>query len=366
MMNTPPDLFSQPPVRSYYVRRPQQRRRLSRPAMLLLGTLTVALLGGGAYWLGESHSENPGEIPTIAAAQPIKQKPDQPGGIDIPHQDVTVFQQLDKREEEEKQPVEHLLPQSKAPESIVTQTVSSAAPVQSSEGAAGQVSGAEGMQVPPPVKETGGVENLMPSARGPSAAAALPTNAPEAAAQQTLPVSVSAPAEPKAATPEKIEPAKPAPVEAAAPVKAVQPAPQPKEVHHAAASAPAMPKKEKQVVAAASLPEELFTGDPEKQIQKLKDTPSATPEKQAAATGRFAIQLASIPSQATASAEMQKLQSRYASLLKAHPLRLVTANLPGKGTYYRVQTQPSLSEAEAKSLCASIKGAGGSCLLAKH
>ena len=80
--------------------------------------MAILLLVGGAglrYLFNRPTPLRPGEIPTIVAEGPYKTKPEQPGGIDIPHQDVQVYQSLDSKDDVTP-PVEHLLPPPETPQ----------------------------------------------------------------------------------------------------------------------------------------------------------------------------------------------------------------------------------------------------------
>jgi hypothetical protein len=57
----------------------------------------------------------PAEIPTIEADGSLKQKPEQPGGLDVPNQDVLAYQQLDSNGNN--QPAQdHMLPPPETPQ----------------------------------------------------------------------------------------------------------------------------------------------------------------------------------------------------------------------------------------------------------
>jgi hypothetical protein len=111
MTPSPPELFTQRPVRSDFARRPTYRKR----RIVTLAVIALLIAGIG-YKVFSTHApRNPEDIPTIKAeAGAWKQKPDQPGGIDIPHQDVQVYQALSESGGD-KPPVEHLLPPPETP-----------------------------------------------------------------------------------------------------------------------------------------------------------------------------------------------------------------------------------------------------------
>ena len=122
----PPELFAERPVRSDFVQaRPQ---RVGRRHVVVILALAVLVAGITLYLKFSNPSdEQPTEIPTIKAEAPIKQRPEQPGGIDIPHQDVLVFQQIENGSDG-KSRVEHLLPAPETPQA--TESTTATAPVQ--------------------------------------------------------------------------------------------------------------------------------------------------------------------------------------------------------------------------------------------
>lgn len=109
MMNpSPPELFAERPIRSDFTRGPSYRVRR------IITVSVIALLAVFGIYFAFGHKHTPTEIPVIAAEGPYKQKPDQPGGMDIPHQDVQVYQEIGGADAPAS-PVEHLLPQPETP-----------------------------------------------------------------------------------------------------------------------------------------------------------------------------------------------------------------------------------------------------------
>ena len=105
-----PELFvSERPVHSDYAReRAYARRRIVTLIVLAF------VLGGAGYAFWGRGAPNPADIPTIKAEGAYKQKPTEPGGIDIPHQDVRVYDQLESKKAVAPQ-IEHLLPPPEVP-----------------------------------------------------------------------------------------------------------------------------------------------------------------------------------------------------------------------------------------------------------
>ena len=114
----PPELFSpERPVRSDFARGsvgvPYAVRRI-----ITLAVLAAVLIGGGTWMWGHFFASAPGEVPVIKADGSYKQRPEQPGGIDIPHQDVQVYHEIDgsAAATNAKPAVEHMLPPPEQPD----------------------------------------------------------------------------------------------------------------------------------------------------------------------------------------------------------------------------------------------------------
>ncbi|MDD3370942.1 MAG: SPOR domain-containing protein, partial [Alphaproteobacteria bacterium] len=203
-----------------------------------------------------------------------KQRPENPGGIDIPHQDVRVYDQLENKAAKVPE-VEHLLPLPETPKEIPSTAIPPA--------------------VEPPVTQT-----VIVSV--PAEPAAAPVAAPSSAPTDLLP---------KAA-------AEPPPVASAPAAK-----PAPAKVQKTQAE-PAKPKKEE----ALSI---------EKIISDVGAKKEAAPAA-SAATGNYVVQLASSRDQVRAKAMVDSLSRKYASELGVAKLHLVRADLGSKGIYYRIQS----------------------------
>lgn len=80
--------------------------------------------------------------------------------------------------------------------------------------------------------------------------------------------------------------------------------------------------------------------------------------------GGYVVQIASLPSEADANASYKNLSKKFASVIGGRGVDIRKADIPGKGTFYRVRI-PAGSKAEAIELCTRYKSAGGSCLVSK-
>ncbi len=100
--------------------------------------------------------------------------------------------------------------------------------------------------------------------------------------------------------------------------------------------------------------------------------PTATPTRTASVppqtthgAGSY-VQLSSQRSEAEAEAAFRSLQAKFPSQLGGRSAQIHKADLGAKGTYYRAMVGPFANAAEAGQLCASLKAAGGQCLIQRN
>lgn len=96
-------------------------------------------------------------------------------------------------------------------------------------------------------------------------------------------------------------------------------------------------------------------------VAKTGKTPSAVP---ASTGGNYVIQIASTPSPDAAQSTYSTLSRKFGSVIGGRAMNIQQADIPGKGTFYRVRIAAG-SKAEAAALCAKYKSAGGQCLVAR-
>lgn len=92
-----------------------------------VGTIVLGLviigggLGGAGYWLynqGQPAQEE-GKLPILLPDPlPIKLRPDDPGGMEVPHRDTTIYEQLDSNQPEDQVVLQELPDMPKAPDVI--------------------------------------------------------------------------------------------------------------------------------------------------------------------------------------------------------------------------------------------------------
>ncbi len=284
MSPSPPELFPQRPIRSDFGRGPSYRTR-----RVLTICVCLCLIGFILYRAFGGIAMAPGGIPTIKAETGSwKQRPETPGGIDIPHQDVEVYQALDNKDTASRSGVEHLLPPPETPQpSAINPIASSTNQLQS---------------VPAHV---------------------IPKQ-PENLAPQTTSIESIMGAPPL--VPTTVEPP---------PTQAVKPAP----VEQPVVAAPVKPEAVKPV---SVKPQTIkpAPAKPDAMEQVLKD---------AIKSGKTVhVQLAATQDEDSANQMMEKMQTRYASVLGDAQLHVIRADLGDKGIYYRIRAEV-ISDGRANS-----------------
>lgn len=317
----PPELFAQPPVRSEFA-----RKRSFRIRRIITSFIVLAAIGGGLFWkFGGTHQ--PEEIPTIKADLPLKEKPEQPGGIEIPHQDVLAYQQLDSNGNP-KPEAEHMLPPPEVPQPVAA----APSPAGADQNAPQAPAAVETLQ-PPSMK----IESLM----APSSPAPVATTATQNASQ-AKPSSASAAPAPQVPVVSLTTLNNPT-------VSSVNPAPH---------SAPPSNQKAVQEASQAEAPEA--------KVASVAPLAKKHVEKKAEASGKagFRVQLAAFPDRETALASMARMQKKYASSLAGAELHVVKADLGARGIFYRIQSSP-ITDKEAHHICALLTSAKAGCIVVK-
>ena len=123
------------------------------------------------------------------------------------------------------------------------------------------------------------------------------------------------------------------------------------------------PRVEPQAQAAAPAPVIQQPAAP----QTPAATPASAPAAAApvtAATSEWSMQIASQPSAEGAQQAYQDLARRYGGVLEGRGVNIVRADIQGMGTYFRVRI-PASNRDEAIQLCTRYKAAGGSCFVSR-
>jgi hypothetical protein len=292
------------------------RRRRNR--MILAGALAIVVVALGAWlWSG---GEDDTEVPVITAeTTPEKVAPIEPGGVDVPNQNIQILNGESAQPQEET-----VMP---APEQPV-------APPQATAEATGEAPVIE----EPTTGATTADANTAPAAPTTEAPAVDAPPAPE------VPLAnVPLPAQTESATDATAAPEAPAtaaPTETATATPTEQPA-----AEQPAAQEPAQEPAQAQAPAAE---------------------PTATQQASVApsATGNARIQLAAVKSEAAAKTEWAKMQKAHPDLLGALTLTVQKVDKGASGVFYRLQAGPLADKNAAKQLCASLKAQNQDCIVA--
>lgn len=347
-----------------------RREPRSSRGLLLAGLVGgVALVGAvGAFAL--SFGGGGDDTPAIVRADdnPVKVKPENPGGTTVPNQDNKVYETVAGANPSDGPQQEKLVTTAEEPMDVTPPpAMEEDNPVSASgknedrieqivEDAAGQTD-AEIVAVAPRKVRTMVVRpdgTLVPREDEPGAA---PSD------EQTDTIA--------AATPD----AAPAPIIPEA--TGALPEPAQSEPTVAAAEDPAAPQAEEDVAALepasqdrGAMPDTAPIAPMRPADQPIDVVGEVQPDQVAAATtaaasgGSWAMQIASQPSEAAAQSSYQDLARRYGSVLQGREVNIVKAEISGKGTFWRVRV-PANSRNEAISLCENYKAAGGNCFVSR-
>ncbi len=99
-------------------------------------------------------------------------------------------------------------------------------------------------------------------------------------------------------------------------------------------------------------------------VEAVTDRGNLAGSTPSANPGGYVVQIASQPSEAGARQSYQDLSQKYASIIGNRGVDYQRADIPDRGIFYRVRI-PAGSKADANSLCTRYKAAGGSCFVAK-
>jgi hypothetical protein len=285
-----------------------QRRRLLAPVLAVVGLMVFFAIVWFA-WTSGQNTTSEGGMPLVKADNaPVKMRPEQPGGMAVPHQDKLIYDRLKAETgSTEAAAVERLLP---PPENPLPRP-----------------------ETPPPPEA---IEEPPTSGLPPSA---MDTPAPQTSGLPEAPVRQPAPPPP---APPVAAPAPPPP-----PVVAARPAPPPAPPAAAPPRVLAPPPPAASPTQTAALP------------------PPSAPPASSSGGGNFRLQIASVKSEDAARAEFQRLQKRYPEALGGLGVAYVRVDLGDKGIYYRVQAGP-VDEARATSICSSLKSQSVGCILVRQ
>lgn len=348
----------------------------------------IALLGGvGALALsfgGGDADDTPALVK--ADAEPLKVKPENPGGTSIPNQDSKAYERASGVVDTSPPAQEKLVTSTEEPVTLgvneaaedstlpgLDEEIAAAdeAPAAKSEDrleAAAEPDGVGAVQdlatVQPRkvrtmvVRPDGSLvpreEVVAPAAPAADQIAAVPTLAPPEAAGSQAVREVAIARQPQtqdSGAANGTQSQRPAAAQAAASAERAVEVP---------ATGPAVPQRP------AAEPRANTPAPAQEQVAQAVAPARAQPAVPAAPAGasEWSMQIASQPTAEAAQASYQDLARRYSGVLAGRGVNIVKADISGKGTYYRVRI-PSATRDEAIALCEKYKAAGGSCFVSK-
>lgn len=382
------DLFPDPDWRpsGSYSRTGRRKQRNGFRTLAVAG-LAIMLVGTAVLYVMLKRNVSLGEVPTIQPeTAAIKERPADPGGLDVPHQDATVYDRLDKRAAS-REKVEQLLPPPEKPNEEAILAAAKPPQIDNESAAKPPVEAPKPAQVeaiaePQSISVVAQPKAVPAQAEPPVSSKPSPFLSPEQMAEKkAIEKSGKKPADhpvdkPVEKTVEKpadksVEEAvdKPAASTAPKPAEAIVPAEKvaaPLDVKKVLERAgvvpsdtPVVPKKP---VATADFPKEPAAKPaPKPPAAVAPDAVTAAPPT---SKGMSRVQLASSPDREAAEQKMLDMVDQHASLLRRTKLTIVRAELGSRGTYYRIQTQP-MPTAEASTLCRNLQAVRLPCLLVK-
>ncbi|MFN3549283.1 MAG: SPOR domain-containing protein [Mesorhizobium sp.] len=394
----------QPVPAASYRTPPAQRSRGLVVAAVVAG---VAVVGGiGAFMLSIG-GDGGGDTPVLVRAdqEPVKIKPEQPGGATVPNQDKAVYERFSSGEAASQPSQERLVSTQEEPVNLAVRTVPIIAPTPlidpTDAESAEDLPAAFGEPVDTArPKSEDRVEPIDDFDAAPSDEVAV--IAPRRVRTMVVrPDGTLVPRED--IEPETVvaaaEPETPAPL-AQAPIRTSEAAPAPVPASRESAASATAPVAESAAEPAsapvAAVQEPPVRAVESQTITREQATPTrgpvapARPSDQpveiignaggaaagtqvaaaqpapvvAAQSSEWAMQIASQPSPEGAQASYADLSRRYGAVLNGRGVNIVKAEIAGKGTYWRVRI-PAGSRAEANALCERYKAAGGSCFVSR-
>lgn len=342
---------------------------------------------------GDAIDENETEL-VMADAAPVKEAPVNPGGMVIPNQGKTVYENLVGGKAESGKVAEHILA---SPETPVARNDETEAWMSDQVKEKLKANGPEGLPKdakPEPIEDkTGAPEETKLDIK--EDGKKEPAKAVEEAAkpaEQFKPGHKAEPAPVKEAKPEEKKPevkaeekkAEEKPVEkpVAKPEAKPEPKPEPEpkveakpeekkpEVKAEPKAEPKVetkPEPKHETKAAAKKPDPESDEDTSDETTEAPKKPEAKPAAVAGATPPAGVraQLGAYKSQAEADGQWKKISRKFAGEIGGKNHYVIRADLGVRGVYYRLQLAPFSSSKEVEKFCLSLVGDGQDCFLAR-
>jgi hypothetical protein len=350
---------------------PAPRRR---GVMVAAAAAGVVLLGGlgvfGMSMLGGGGGDSPALV--RADSEPMKVRPENPGGATVPNQDNEVYQRV-AGGAGTAPTQEQLITSAEEPVDVAARTAipqETLAPGIDDEAVAGPVKSEDRIEPEDAAPLGVAEETALVTPRRVRTMVVRPdgTMAPR---EEAAPVQEAPAGQQIAAAPSQL--ALPAGTIEAAPAAAgAEPDDGPViDMPQTVAVVPTRRVEPQAAAPAAQTPAAPVAQAPAAQAPaRPAAAPAATPASApaaaapAGATSEWSMQIASQPTAEGAQSAYQDLARRYGSVLEGRGVNIVRADIEGRGTYYRVRI-PASGRDEAIQLCTRFKAAGGSCFVSR-
>lgn len=347
---------------------PEAAQAPRRRGLLVASVIgAVAVLGGlGAFALSFGGNGS-GDAPVIVKAdnQPIKVKPENPGGMVVPNQDNKVYDAVAKGAKPAEPVQQKLVTNAEEPVDVAAKEAARQ-PIDLSP----DEGNADVADAAPPAKSEDRISQTIQEAEGAGnqqSAAVTPRKVKTMVVKPDGSLAVredQAPANVAASEPNDPAPQMVGSAADGADVPQATGAVPATDAQDGGQAAPAAADKDRSAATPARVPvaPQRPSDQPVDVVGEVK--PEQVASVDAAAGGSWAVQIASQPTAEAAQSTYQDLAHRYAGVLGGHGVSIVKAEIAGKGTFYRVRV-PAKSRTEAVNLCTSYKAAGGNCFVSK-
>ena len=332
------------------------------------GAIGMSFLGGG--------SDGPAMV--RADPEPMKVRPENPGGTTVPNQDSQAYQRVGGAQQDSTPGQERLISTAEEPVDVTAQ----AEPPALAPGIDDDTPAELASDDTPAVDTAKSEERLEPAQSNAGAPEEVAAVAPRRVRTMIVrpdgtlvpredPAPSAAPAaqqQPQAVAPGAQAPALPQPDVAGDDVAALAEAEDSAPTVDIPATVGVVPSRRVDPQATAQAPAPVQQPAPQQQaaVQPPAATPVSAPAAAApaGAASEWSMQIASQPTAEGAQATYQDLARRYGGVLQGRGVNIVRADIEGMGTYYRVRI-PASSRDEAIQLCSRYKAAGGSCFVSR-
>lgn len=321
----------------------EPERPRSRPLVVLLGIVVLAAFAGVvwvAYNQGVKHGQG-GTPPILSADSGPTRIPADPTVVAEP-KDVAADKSYDRLFGDASDQPETVLPPAEQPRTVASSEVPTA--VQEGTTSQGGPDATVATDIPPPV------DPRMDSTTGVSGSTALTSGSPQ-------PIS-SAPPTPLTSGSEDITAALPA-------------APAPRQVTPVKPAAPKIVSGQtKPVTVPIAPPPSAAVDTPAPDLAPVETpapalaTAAEAPVSAPASSGGVSIQLGSFPNDKLAASAWSKIKSSNQELLGAYSPTIKSAQIDGKGTWYRLRVGGFADKAAAADVCEQLKATGQACIIA--